>query len=45
MGPAELHGLGGSYGPSEDGLKAISDRIQASLDGTLLIDDLDLAYH
>jgi hypothetical protein len=41
IGPAELPGLGGSYGPSEDGLKAISDRIQASLDGTLLIDDLD----
>lgn len=41
IGPAELHGLGGSYGPSEDGLKAVSDRIQASLDGTLLIDDLD----
>jgi hypothetical protein len=40
IGP-ELHGLGGSYGPSEDGLKAVSDRIQASLDGTLLIDDLD----
>jgi hypothetical protein len=41
IGPAELPGLGGSYGPSEDVLKAVSDRIQASLDGTLLIDDLD----
>jgi hypothetical protein len=41
IGAAELPRLGGSYGPSEDGLKAISDRIQASLDGTLLIDDLD----
>jgi Mrp family chromosome partitioning ATPase len=41
IGPAELHGLGGSYGPSEDGLKAVGDRIQAALDGTLLIDDLD----
>jgi ATPase family associated with various cellular activities (AAA) len=41
IGPAELPGLGGSYGPSEDGLKAVSERIQAALDGTLLIDDLD----
>jgi hypothetical protein len=30
IGPAELPGFGGRYGPSEDGLKAISDRIQAS---------------
>ena len=39
--PTELPGLGGSYGPSDDVLKAVSDRIQAALDGTLLIDDLD----
>jgi energy-coupling factor transporter ATP-binding protein EcfA2 len=39
--PTELHGLGGSYGPSEDVLKSVSDRIQAALDGALLIDDLD----
>ena len=41
ISPAELHGLGGGYGPSDDVLKAIDDRIQAALDGTLLIDDLD----
>jgi hypothetical protein len=41
ISPTELHGLGGSYGPSEDVLRGISDRIQAALDGTLLIDDLD----
>jgi SpoVK/Ycf46/Vps4 family AAA+-type ATPase len=39
--PTEMTGLGGGYGPSEDVLKAVSDRIQAALDGTLLIDDLD----
>jgi energy-coupling factor transporter ATP-binding protein EcfA2 len=41
ISPTELHGVGGSYGPSEDVLRGISDRIQAALDGTLLIDDLD----
>jgi ATPase family associated with various cellular activities (AAA) len=41
MTPTELHGLGGSYGPSDDVLKAVSDRIRAAVDGTLLIDDLD----
>jgi hypothetical protein len=41
IGLAELPGFGGSYGPSENGLKAVSDRIHAALDGTLLIDDLD----
>jgi hypothetical protein len=43
IAPAELPSLGGagSYGPSDDVLKAVSDRIQAALDGTLLIDDLD----
>jgi hypothetical protein len=41
ISPTELHGLGGSYGPSDDALRGISDRIQAALDGTLLIDDLD----
>jgi hypothetical protein len=41
ISPTELHGLGASYGPSEDVLRGISDRIQAALDGTLLIDDLD----
>jgi hypothetical protein len=40
IGP-ELHGIGSSYGPSDDALKAVSDRIQAALDGTLLIEDLD----
>ncbi len=39
--PTELHGLGGGYVPSDDVLKEIDDRIQAALDGTLLIDDLD----
>ena len=39
--PTELHGLGGSYGPSDDVLKSVSDRIQVALDGALLIDDLD----
>jgi hypothetical protein len=39
--PTELHGLGGGYAPTDDVLKAVGDRIQASLDGTLLIDDLD----
>jgi energy-coupling factor transporter ATP-binding protein EcfA2 len=41
IAPMELHGLGGSYGPSDDVLKGVSDRIQAALDGALLIDDLD----
>ncbi|MGP0092329.1 MAG: AAA family ATPase [Xanthobacteraceae bacterium] len=41
ISPTELHGLGGSYGPSDEGLRAVSDRIQAALDGTLVIDDLD----
>lgn len=43
IAPAELHGLGGagSYGPSDDVLTAVSNRIQAALDGTLLIDDFD----
>jgi hypothetical protein len=41
IAPTELHGLGCSYGPSDDVLKGVSDRIQAALDGALLIDDLD----
>jgi hypothetical protein len=41
IGPTELHDLGGSYGPSEDMMRAVGDRIQAALDGMLLIDDLD----
>ena len=41
IGPTDLPGLGGSYGPSDDVLRAVSERIQAALDGTLLIDDLD----
>jgi hypothetical protein len=41
IGPTELHGLGGSYGPSEDARRTVGDRIQAALDGMLVIDDLD----
>jgi hypothetical protein len=41
IGPTELHGLGRSYGPSDDARRAVGDRIQAALDGMLVIDDLD----
>jgi hypothetical protein len=37
----ELPGLSDSYGPNADVLKNLSDHIQSSLDGVLLIDDLD----
>jgi hypothetical protein len=41
IGPTELPGLGGGYGASDDARRAVGDRIQAALDGMLVIDDLD----
>jgi hypothetical protein len=37
----EAPGLVGAYGPTDAATAGLSDRIQAALDGTLLIDDLD----
>jgi hypothetical protein len=41
IGPMEMPGLASSYGPSDATVAGLSDRIQAALDGALLIDDLD----
>jgi hypothetical protein len=41
LGPMETPGLVGVYGPSDAATAGLSDRIQAALDGALLIDDLD----
>ena len=41
LGPMETPGLVGIFGSTDAAAAAVSDRIQAALDGTLLIDDLD----
>lgn len=41
IGPTELPGLVGIYGPSDTAAASLSDRIQAAIDGALLFDDLD----
>jgi hypothetical protein len=41
LGSLEIPGLAGAYGPSDAATSDLSDRIQASVDGVLLIDDLD----
>jgi hypothetical protein len=41
IGPMEIPGLVSGYGPSDAAMTGLADRIQAALDGTLLIDDLD----
>lgn len=41
IGPVEMPGLGGAYGPSDAAMAGLSDQIQSAIDGALLIDDLD----
>lgn len=41
LGPTEMSGLVGANGPTDAASADLSDRIQAAVDGVLLIDDLD----
>jgi energy-coupling factor transporter ATP-binding protein EcfA2 len=41
LGPMETPGLVGVFGSTDAAATGVSDRIQAAIDGTLLIDDLD----